>query len=95
MIVLGLYFLHESVFRNVSTRDEGAYECQISTQSKMSHFVYLKVLGKQHTIPKHISLAQRRQNIQKFEITDLRSDPNLSIPQIERNCSRKTLALRL
>jgi len=32
------------VIRNVTTRDEGAYECQISTQSKMSHFVYLKVL---------------------------------------------------
>jgi len=32
------------VIRNVTTRDDGAYECQISTQSKMSHFVYLKVL---------------------------------------------------
>ena len=35
--------------RNVTTRDDGAYECQISTQSKMSHFVYLKVLGKHTT----------------------------------------------
>ena len=44
--------------RNVTTRDDGAYECQISTQSKMSHFVYLKVLGK-HTTYTNNSLINR------------------------------------
>ena len=44
--------------RNVTTRDDGAYECQISTQSKMSHFVYLKVLGK-HTTHTNNSLINR------------------------------------
>lgn len=32
------------IIRNVTNLDDGSYECQISTQSKMSHFVYLKVL---------------------------------------------------
>ena len=30
---------------NVTTRDDGAYECQISTQNKMSQYINLKDLG--------------------------------------------------
>ena len=29
----------------VQARDEGDYECQISTEPKMSHFVHLNVVG--------------------------------------------------
>jgi len=32
------------IIKTVKTEDNGVYECQISTQVKMSHFVYLKVL---------------------------------------------------
>jgi len=32
------------IIKSVSPSDEGAYECQISTQVKMSHFVHLQVL---------------------------------------------------
>jgi len=32
------------IIKTVSVADDGAYECQISTQVKMSHFVYLQVL---------------------------------------------------
>jgi len=33
------------IIKNVSIVDDGAYECQISTQVKMSHFVYLQVFA--------------------------------------------------
>lgn len=29
----------------VQARDEGQYECQISTEQKMSHVIYLSVIG--------------------------------------------------
>ena len=31
--------------RDVTTLDAGYYECQISTEPKMSRFVHLKILG--------------------------------------------------
>ena len=30
----------------VQHRDRGRYECQVSTEPKMSHFVFLNVVGK-------------------------------------------------
>jgi len=33
------------IIKNISIADDGAYECQISTQVKMSHFVYLQVFA--------------------------------------------------
>ena len=30
----------------VQARDQGEYECQVSTEPKMSHFVTLNVVGK-------------------------------------------------
>ena len=37
-----VYYIHDLV-KEVRKEDEGRYECQISTQNKMSHFAYLKV----------------------------------------------------
>ena len=33
-------------FRYVQPRDAGIYECQVSTEPKMSHFVQLNIVGK-------------------------------------------------
>ena len=32
-------------FREVTRQDGGYYECQISTEPKMSRFVHLKIMG--------------------------------------------------
>ena len=35
-----------SLFRSVKAEDAGKYECQVSTEPKLSHFVHLTVIGK-------------------------------------------------
>ncbi|MCL4125652.1 UNVERIFIED_CONTAM: hypothetical protein GTU68_025100, partial [Idotea baltica] len=32
----------------VQERDDGRYECQVSTEPKMSHFVYFRVVSEWH-----------------------------------------------
>lgn len=39
-----MYFLRR---RSVKKSDEGLYECQISTEPKMSYYIHLNVVGKQ------------------------------------------------
>ena len=38
-------------FRNVTSGDDGSYECQVSMQKKMSQFVFLRVLRKKTALP--------------------------------------------
>ena len=45
-VLLYLLYLLYSVFcRSVTTQDEGYYECQISTELKMSRLVHLQITG--------------------------------------------------
>jgi hypothetical protein len=42
----GIEVLLLSLFRSVKAEDAGKYECQVSTEPKLSHFVHLTVIGK-------------------------------------------------
>ena len=46
---LALFLVTKTIshlFRSVEASDAGKYECQVSTTPKLSHFVYLTVIGK-------------------------------------------------
>ena len=49
-------------FRSVQPEDAGKYECQISTLPKMSHFLYLSVIGKLFHINKIFLEGNQYQN---------------------------------
>ena len=46
-VINKLKLLHfHFIFRSVKAEDAGKYECQVSTEPKLSHFVHLTVIGK-------------------------------------------------